>query len=134
MELAALTFETPEQARLYVDETGWPWPLLIDRERTVYGAYGMQRGSMWNVLGLHLWPGYLGLLFRAGRPRVRRPHDDVYQLGGNVVIDAAGVVRWIHRSRTPLDRPSVDELLERIDEFGGAARAAPGGSSSQPEE
>ena len=117
----AVTFESPEQARRYIEESGWPWPLLVDRDRAAYSAFGMVRGSYWNVLGLHLWPGYIRTLFRAGRPKLRRPNDDVYQLGGNALIDAEGVVRQLHRSGTPLDRPSIDELLEWIDATDGSA-------------
>ena len=42
------------------------------------------------------------------------PTDDVYQLGGDVLIDPEGTIRLHHVSRIPIDRPSVESLLEVV--------------------
>ncbi len=112
-EIVALTFEAPEHARSYLEETGWPWPMLMDRDRRVYRAYGLIQGSTWSVLGPHLWPGYVKLMFSKAA-RVKKPHDDVYQLGGNFVIDGNGRIVLAHRSRNPLDRPPVEALVKAL--------------------
>lgn len=39
---------------------------------------------------------------------------DPHQLGGNFVIDAAGVLRLAHRSKDPVDRPPVKTLLAAL--------------------
>ncbi len=111
MVVTALTFEAPEFAERYVEETGWPWTMLVDRDRKAYQDYGLVRGSKWAVLGPQLWPGYLKLIFSRAA-RVEKPHDDVYQLGGDFVIDREGRIVLAHRSRNPLDRPSMQELLK----------------------
>lgn len=36
---------------------------------------------------------------------------DPRQLGGDVIVDAEGVIRLIHRSKDPVDRLPVDRLL-----------------------
>lgn len=36
-------------------------------------------------------------------------------MGGNFVLDEAGKVLLSHPSKTPLDRPTVDDVLEAVD-------------------
>ena len=96
----------------YVRETRLTWPLLVDADRTLYTAYGMQRGSWWNIFGPASCWAYLKLLLR-GR-RLRPPRDDVRQLGGDVLIDRQGIVRLHHVGAGPADRRAVSALLEPI--------------------
>jgi len=74
----------------------------------------MHRGSFWAILGPKSWDVYLKLLFRGRRLRV--PAGDIYQLGGDVLIDPRGIVRLHHVGRTPADRPSVESLLSFVNE------------------
>ena len=110
----AVTFQSREVAAKYVERTGWPWPMLVDPERELYSAYSMKRGSVWAILGPASWWGYLKLILR-GR-RVRSPAGDVYQLGGDVLIDPSGTVRLHHVTQIPVDRPDVASMLELIGE------------------
>ena len=114
MQVAAVTFESESQAQVYARETGLTWPILIDRDRRLYRAYGMDRGGRWQVLGPAAWWAYVKLLVRGGR--LHLPTDDIYQLGGDVVINPAGVVRLHYISRTSVDRPAVKSLLAVMDE------------------
>jgi alkyl hydroperoxide reductase subunit AhpC len=111
--VAVVTFEQAWRARAYVEETGLPWPLLMDPQRSLFQAYGMERGTAGEVMGWASCKAYLGLLVR-GR-RLRRPTDDVYQLGGDVLIDPQGIVRLHHIGRGPADRPAVSQLLAAVD-------------------
>jgi hypothetical protein len=112
MRVAAVTFEAPHFAQAYVAQTGLPWPLLIDPERRLYRAYGMGRGGVWKILGPASWWAYLKMLFRG--QRLHAPTDDVYQLGGDVLIDPGGIVRLHYVSRTPVDRPEVEAILALV--------------------
>lgn len=109
LRIAVVTFETEAIARKYIDQTGVPWPVLVDRRRELYRAYGMGRGAVTRILGPGSWWAYLKLLFRGHR--LHAPTDDVYQLGGDVLIDPAGIVRMHYISRTPVDRPKVEEAI-----------------------
>ncbi len=109
-----ITFEAGPLAQAYVRRTGLKWPLLVDQSRELYEAYGMLRGRWWDIYGPASWWVYAKLLFQ-GR-RLRRPTDDVHQLGGDVLIDPAGVVRLHHIGRGPADRPDVSRLLHVIQE------------------
>lgn len=37
--------------------------------------------------------------------------DDTSQLGGDFIVDRNGVLRLVHASHDPADRPPVDDLL-----------------------
>ena len=108
----AITFEIPQRAKAYVDETGFPWPVLIDESRSLYHAYGMNRGSISAIWGPQNWGTYFRIMARGRMPR--RPHNDVYQLGGDVLVDPRCIVRLHHVGRGPADRPSIDSLLAAV--------------------
>ncbi len=112
LDVLAVTFQPPEPAQAYIEETGWPWPLLVDTERTLYTAYGLPRGGYWAIWGPASWWGFLKLILK-GR-RLRPPAGDVYQLGGDVLIDPDGITRFHHVARTPVDRPPVESILEMV--------------------
>ena len=97
---------------------GVTYPVLGDPGKTAYRALGLGRA------------GWLGLLVRpfledpAGAVRNLReadlaasanPRSDVKQLGGAVIVDRGGVVRWLHRSRTATDVPPNAALLAALD-------------------
>jgi hypothetical protein len=114
-----VTFEASWVAEAYVRETGLPWPLVIDEDRTLYRAYGMQRGRWWDLAGPAAIWAYLKLMTRGRWPR--RPTGDVAQLGGDVLVDPAGTVRLRHVGSGPADRPPVKRLLALV--HGAAADA-----------
>jgi hypothetical protein len=43
------------------------------------------------------------------------PRSDVFRLGGALVADRAGKIRFLHRSRTTTDVPKTDALLAALD-------------------
>lgn len=111
IDVLVVTFEIDVVARQYA--AGLPWPVLLDESRELYRAYGMLRGTAWRVWGPASWWGYVRLLLR-GR-KLRLPTDDIYQMGGDVLIDPQGIVRLHYVSRDPLDRPSVEALLGAVE-------------------
>ncbi len=94
--------------QVWLEETGVPFPLLLDSERKVYRAYGLGR-SVLQVWKPRVLVHYLRLVL-AGR-RLKPAQGDIYQLGGDFIVDEQGTVRLIHPSKDPTDRPSVDSLL-----------------------
>ncbi len=75
-----------------------------------YRAYGLGRGELRSIFSPGTVWTYLKLLARGRRYQGRS--SDYRQLGGDFVIDAAGKVRYEHRSVNPSDRPSPERLLE----------------------
>lgn len=111
-EAIAIGFGPTELLRGLASELDLPFPLLVDPDRSAYGAFGLTRGSFRSVYGPRTLLRYLRLMLR-GR-RLRRTEADPYQLGGDFVLDREGVIRLAHRSRDPADRPTVDELIEAL--------------------
>ena len=108
-----VTFEAGFLARKYSEETSLSWPILVDETRQTYRGYGMLSASFWDVWGPSTWKAYLGELLKG--TRIRRSEGDLYQRGGDVLIDPGGTVRLHHVGAGPGDRPPVKALLERID-------------------
>lgn len=112
LKVVIVTFEAGPLALAYVRDTELQWPLLVDESRILYSAYGMERGRWWDIFGPAAWWVYAKLLVK-GR-RIRRPSGDVQQLGGDVLIDPAGIVRLHHVGAGPADRPSVSSILDVV--------------------
>jgi hypothetical protein len=107
--IAVVTFEATPFARAYVAETGLRWPILIDERRTLYDHYGMHRGRLSDIWGLRTWWAYAKEFARGRLPRASG--GDALQLGGDVLIDPAGIVRLHHVGSGPADRPPVERIL-----------------------
>ena len=112
LDVMAVTFQSGDVVDQYVQRTGWPWPFIVDPDRELYTAYAMHRGSLWAIWGPRSWWGFLKLILK-GRP-LERPSGDVYQLGGDVLVDPSGGLRLHHVTRIPVDRPEVESILEII--------------------
>ena len=111
----------PAQVRRFRDARGVTVRLLVDPTWATHHAYGFHPGSVRDIwLSPATWWAYARLVARGRRPR--HPEQDVYHLGGNVLIDSRGLVTWIYRSRHPADRPSLDEIVSRIDALGPRPR------------
>lgn len=108
--MAVVTFDADFMAKAYVEQTQLPWPLLIDSDHSVYEAYGLLRASWWSIYGPASILEYLKLIVLKGR-RVEKPGSDYRQLGGDVLIDPEGIVRFHYVSETPHDRPNIAEML-----------------------
>jgi peroxiredoxin len=108
VEVLIISFGTLPAAERWLEETCSPFRLLLDPERTVYEAYGLERSlaRSWNLRTI--WR-YVQLL-ASGR-RWRGIQGDSAQLGGDFIVDADGIVQLVYRSHDPTDRPDVDDLL-----------------------
>jgi hypothetical protein len=112
VKIKIVTFDRQELAQAYVKDPLFPWPLLLDSDCQLYTAYGFPRGSFWALLNPVAILGYTKLIL-TGTP-TGRPGKDLRQLGGDVLIDPTGTVRFHYRSKNPLDRPPVQSLLNTV--------------------
>ena len=88
------------------------WPCLVDEALVTYHAYGLGRLPRSRTFTpASLW-GYVKF-WQQGH-RMPRPKADIYQAGGDFVVDPAGRLALVHPGRSPSDRPSVDEILDSI--------------------
>jgi peroxiredoxin len=120
LKVVVVTFAHDFLARSYVEDTALTWPLLIDGDRQVYGSYGMLTASFWDVWGPKTWLVY-GRELLKGR-KLEKSEDDIYQRGGDVLIDPDGIVRLHHVGDGPADRPEAARIFNIIT---GASKTAP---------
>lgn len=119
VEVLLVSFSSPGYARVWSEEVCSAFRLLLDRERTLYRAYGLER-SLWRSWNLRTLWLYIRLLL-SGR-KWRGIQGDSAQLGGDFIVDSEGVVRLTYRSHDPTDRPPVAALLallRQLDEGAG---------------
>ena len=91
-----------------------PFTFVSDPERVSYQMLGAVRGSVRQVWNLGTLRGCTDGYSKNGR-RIRRPTEDIYQLGADVVIGRNGTIRFLSLPPSPDTRPSVDALLAALD-------------------
>ena len=92
--------------------------MLADPERKAYEAFALKRLSWFQVFSPAALKLYWKLL-RSGMKQERYEGDDIYQSGGDFLIDGGGNILFAHRSQNPADRPAVARLLMAIDHITG---------------
>jgi len=72
----------------------------------------MLSASFWDVFGLKTWGVYLKEIVKG--KKLRKSEGDIFQRGGDVLIDPGGTVHLHHIGVGPGDRPTVEALLNKI--------------------
>ena len=111
-EITVVTFSNPARLDAYVQHLGVTFPVVSDVDRELYQALGLERGTLRQVWSLGTLKKYWHLL-RAGN-KLQRAHEDIRQLGADVIVGADGRITKIFRPATPDARPSVDDLLAHL--------------------
>ncbi|MFN2461878.1 MAG: peroxiredoxin-like family protein [Candidatus Velthaea sp.] len=115
IDVRFITIGSQATADAFCGRHGAGVPCIGDRDKRTYRAMGFEN---YNLLRLFTDPA-----LRARRSenkaagfsqdwRATRLGDGA-QLPGAAVIDAAGIVRWVHRGTHPGDLPPMREMLER---------------------
>jgi len=110
-QVMVISFGPMPGAQAWLKETGASFTLLLDPDRAAYRAYDLEH-SLVRSWGPGVWLRYAQLLL-AGR-RWRGIQGDSGQLGGDIVVDSSGIIRFVHRSHDPTDRPAVRQLLTEL--------------------
>jgi hypothetical protein len=106
------------QARSLMAE-GLPFPALLDPDKRLYRALGIERIAWDQWFRPSTWRRYAGSI---GHARQGRLTGDLLQAPGIAIFEPSGILRWLHRGRTLGDYPALTDIL-------GALRAVPGGDS-----
>ena len=114
VSIIVISFAEPQRLARYQEYHQWPFVILADPKRTAYDAFALKRLSWLQVFSPATVKLYWRLL-REGKKREDYGKDDIYQSGGDFLIDRDGNVLFSHRSQDPADRPTAAELLEIID-------------------
>ena len=84
----AVVAQASEKIRLYIEETGLPFNILVDTSRDVLKAYGV-----WHAVGLASW--------NIARPSL-------------FLIDPTGAIRYSFVAQRQDEFPSHDEIMTAI--------------------
>jgi hypothetical protein len=110
--LAAIGLGDLRYARIFREETGITFPLLIDERRQAYRAAGLRHASL-----LHLLRGdnvEARTRARAAGHRQHRLGKNPFQLGGSFVFGPGNVDRFVHISETFGDTAPISSLLAAL--------------------
>ncbi|GAB4495920.1 MAG: hypothetical protein OHK0010_33370 [Anaerolineales bacterium] len=110
-----ISFGTFPGIQQWMQEVCSSFTVLLDRERNVYNAYGLERSRLRSWHPRVVWI-YIKRWFARGE--FYDSHgDDTSQLGGDFIVDRNGILRLVYPSHDPVDRPPVDELLKVLKEI-----------------
>ncbi|KAM6968528.1 uncharacterized protein LKV04_017387 [Tautogolabrus adspersus] len=112
IQVLVVSFGCQEGASHRLKETACQYDMLLDSDRKMYTAFGLG-ASLKKVLSFNnmlLYAEYVvdNMEFPRGLPSIQ---DDMFQLGGDIVLDEHGRVLFSHCCQSPIDRPSVKDIL-----------------------
>jgi len=114
--VAVVSFAEPAKLVTYQEHHQWPFTMLADPRRVAYRKFALKRLSWFHVFSPATLKLYWKLL-REGMKRENYGKDDIYQSGGDFLLDRDGNILFAQRSQNPSDRPSAAHLLQVIDEL-----------------
>jgi len=110
--LAAIGLGDANYARLFQEEAGIRFPLLIDEERLAYRAAGLRNANLLHMLRSENKTARDRA--RLGGHRQHKLGQNPFQLGGSFVFGPGDVDRYAHVSRTFGDNAQVEDLLAAL--------------------
>jgi len=114
VSLVVVSFAEPAKLVYYQEQHQWPFPVLADPHRAAYHAFTLKRLSLLRVFSPATLKLYWKLL-RSGHHREDYGKEDIYQAGGDFLVNREGQILFAHRSQDPTDRPSLRNLLDAVD-------------------
>jgi len=114
--LAAIGLGDINYARLFRDETGITFPLLIDEERRAYQVADLRKANL-----LHLFRGHNFAAAKEAKAAGHRQHKlgkDPFQLGACFVFAPGNRDVFAHVSKTFGDNASVVKVLAALANLG----------------
>ena len=117
VRILIVTFDSQAMAEHYVREFELPWPMLLDPQKSIYRKFGLGPASWWSLVGPRPMWGYIKLMLGGQRPG--KPGSDLKQLGGDFILDNAGVMHYSHLCDDPLDRPAISLLIDEAQKVVG---------------
>lgn len=98
------------QARKLMAE-GLPFPALVDPDKHLYQALGIERIRWDQWIRPATWRRYLKSVRHARQGRLT---GDLLQAPGVAILEPPGVLRWLHRGQTLGDYPTLTEILDAL--------------------
>ena len=111
-KIAAIGLGDRNYARMFREDAGITFPLLVDENREAYAAAGLRSGSLW-----HIFRSFNLARRKAAREagfRQLRTGKNPFQLGGSFVFGPGNVDRFAHLSETFGDNAPISALLAAL--------------------
>ncbi|XP_022606227.1 prostamide/prostaglandin F synthase-like [Seriola dumerili] len=112
VEVVIVSFGCREGASHWLQETGCRYDMLLDPDRKMYTAFSLEASlkKVLNFSNMLLYAEYVAdnMEFPRDLPSIQ---DDMFQLGGDFVLDEHGRVLFSHCCQSPIDRPTVEDIL-----------------------
>jgi len=112
--LAAIGLGDRNYARMFREDTGIAFPLLVDEQRLAYRAARLRNGNL-----LHLFRSDNAVARRRAKAGGHRQHKlgaNPFQLGASFVFGPGNVDVYADRSKTFGDNGNPEEILRSIPE------------------
>jgi peroxiredoxin len=116
VRILVVSFVDPSKLVAYEERHRWPFPVLADPERNAYRTFALPKLNLWRVFSLSTLKLYWQVM-RRGMRQERYGGADIFQSGGDFLLDRDGNLLYTHRSKDPADRPTVTMLLQKIDQL-----------------
>lgn len=107
-----ISFGTLPAIQQWMSENCDHFTVLLDRDREVYNAYGLER-SYWRSRNLKTRWYYFTARLR-GEKTGDSHGDDLDQLGGDFIVGKDRKFKLVYPSHDPTDRPPVETLLKIV--------------------
>jgi hypothetical protein len=107
--LAAIGLGDRTYARVFSEDTGITFPLLIDEQRVAYKAAGLRTASVFHLLRAD--NAVARKRAKAGGFKQKKLGRNPFQLGGSFVFGPGNLDRFSHVSQTFGDNAPVEDLL-----------------------
>ena len=111
--LAAISLGDRNYARIFQEETGIDFPLLIDGQRQTYKLAGLGVANLLHLLRSDNFKSRDRA--RAAGHRQRKLGPNPFQLGGSFIFGPGNVDRFAHLSKTFGDNATADTLLAALE-------------------
>jgi len=113
IKVCVVSFGSIKGAEGWLKATNCKLDLFLDQNRIFYSRVGLSRSvsKVWQMSTIH----YYGSMKAQGRTlptAIQGEEDDPLQMGGDFTFRSADkTLAMSHPSKTPKDRPSVEEIL-----------------------
>jgi peroxiredoxin len=125
IRILGVSFGEPSKLLDYQERHRWPFPVLADPERKAYRIFALSKLNLWRIFS----PSTLKLYWRLMRQGMKQEHygaADIFQSGGDFLLDRDGNTLYAYRSKDPADRPTVTTLLQKIDQLESVSASVSG--------
>jgi hypothetical protein len=110
--LAAVSLGDAQYAKVFREETGITFPLLIDEKKKAYDAMELKSGNIFHLLKRENFAAREQA--KAEGHHQHKLGKNPFQLGGSFVFGPGDVDRFAHFSQTFGDNAAVKDLLAAI--------------------